>query len=274
MRKIKLRYYTDEPNFGDELSIFIARELHDAVTGAITTRCNAVFIGSLLHCFYTEKYRYTHLAYLLSPRVTVWGAGFIEKPDLTRKKLLRRLDVRACRGSFTLASLKGSRFARVAENVVLADPGILAGRMIDVSGTAKRYTLGIVPHYADKGSALLANIKVGNSTVIDVQQEPEVFMRELSECENVISSSLHGLIAADSLNIPNTRMVLSGDISGGDYKFNDYYSAFGIDTHEKIILAQREFTDADLPVIKTSYRIDPGKVSKMQDALLAVFPYA
>ena len=47
---------------------------------------------------------------------------------------------------------------------------------------------------------------------------------------------MYGLIVADVLYIPNVRMILSDKISGGDYKFNDYYSAFGLNEHEKIIL--------------------------------------
>lgn len=274
MKKLKLFYYSENENFGDALSVFISRKLYNKpVALSPATRCNAVFIGSLLHCFLTKKNLLARMPFLLFPAVSVWGAGFIERPDLVQQKLLRRLDVYACRGYLTLESLKSSHCAGVAKNVVIADPGILAGRLTDTAGTEKKYSLGVIPHYVDKNSPLLSGVKVENSVVIDIQQKPETVIRRISECENIISSSLHGLIAADSLNIPNVRMVLSDKISGGDYKYNDYYSAFGLDEHEKIILAQREFTDKDLPGIKAGYRIRQEEVTRMQDALLAVFPF-
>jgi pyruvyltransferase len=52
------------------------------------------------------------------------------------------------------------------------------------------------------------------------------------ECKIVLSSSLHGLVLADSFQIPNKRIVLSNNIIGGDFKFKDYYS--GIDNEYRI----------------------------------------
>jgi len=223
--------------------------------------------------FMTSANPLVRFIFLRFPVVYVWGAGFIEAPDLSEKKLLRRLDVRACRGFHTLDILKRTPGARISDNIVVGDPGLLAGRLINTSGTAKKYALGIVPHYVDKDDPLLSNITVKNSTIIDIQQPPEVFVEKLAECENVVSSSLHGLIAADSLGIPNKRLVVSDRIGGGDFKFNDYYSAFGLASHMTIDLTRRGFSDEDLPGIRDSYAINPEQVSKLQDALLDVFPF-
>jgi pyruvyltransferase len=51
----------------------------------------------------------------------------------------------------------------------------------------------------------------------------------------VLSSSLHGLVIADSLRIPNQWAKLSTLIIGDDYKFVDYYSCFGIENPEPIM---------------------------------------
>jgi len=207
------------------------------------------------------------------PAVCVWGAGFIEEPDLGRQKLLRRLDVRACRGLHTLNLLKKINGAKVSENTVTADPGLLAGRLTDTSDIVKKYALGVIPHYVDKNNPLLSKIDVKDSTILDIQQSPETFIKTIAQCENVISSSLHGLIAADSLGIPSVRMILSDNIHGGDFKFNDYYSAFGMDSHDVINLARRKFTNRDLPGIKNNYKIKPETVMNLQNALLASFPF-
>jgi len=49
---------------------------------------------------------------------------------------------------------------------------------------------------------------------------------------------MYGLIVADSLGIPNFRMVLSDKIIGGGCQYNDYYLAFWIENHNYIDLNQ------------------------------------
>ena len=87
-----------------------------------------------------------------------------------------------------------------------------------------------------------------------------------------MSSAMHGLIAADAMGIPNVRLVLSDRILGGDYKFTDYYSAFGLPLQQKVILDDKtKITNTDF--ISNQYNITPAQVSKICDSLLAAFPY-
>ena len=52
-------------------------------------------------------------------------------------------------------------------------------------------------------------------------------LKAIQECHLIVSSSMHGLIVSDAFGVPNRRIAISrGMIS--DYKFGDYYSAFGI----------------------------------------------
>jgi polysaccharide pyruvyl transferase WcaK-like protein len=66
-------------------------------------------------------------------------------------------------------------------------------------------------------------------TLLNINDPPLAFLNKLQSCEVVISSAMHSLIAADSLGMPNIRIKISDNITGGDYKFKDYYSVFGID---------------------------------------------
>ena len=273
MKRIKLFYYIEDNNFGDELSVYIARKKYKQVVYSSPSRCDAVFVGSLLHCFMIGESRVTRLLNLLRPPVTVWGTGFITNPDLNKYKPIRRFDVRACRGFLTLKILNNMSGVKISKNIVIADPGLLASRWIPFTHPEKKYRLGIIPHYVDKNDPLLTKINVSDSVIINIQQPPEVFMEQLAECENILSSSLHGLIAADSLGIPNIRMVLSDKIGGGDFKYNDYYSSFGFNSHRVINIMQRGFSDVDLSDIINSYKIDKGQVAQMQDALSASFPH-
>lgn len=274
MRKIRLFYWAGFKNFGDELSIYIAQKLHGNVERSSKWLCNAIFVGSMLNLVMTRSAFIYRAFWLLLPPVKVWGGGYVEFVERRRNvKLFRRLDVRACRGVHTLERLRQERAAKIADNVVLADSGLLVSRLIDAAHVKKKYELGIIPHVHDKHSTLLSNIKVKSTIVIDIQQSPEAFIEQLLECKNIISSALHGLVAADAYGIPNIRMILSDKIEGGDVKYNDYYSAFGLDSHKYIDLTKREFAESDLPDIKESYIIKPEQVKQLQEKLLAVFPF-
>lgn len=272
--KIRLFYFMSESNFGDVLTLVIFNKLFGLdVEQAGKKYSDIVAIGSLLECIIAKPSQWFKIfRKYFYPCLLVWGTGFIEEQQYENQKLKRRVDIRAVRGYNTLERLRRIT-GKPLESVVVADPGLLAGRLIDASQINKKYALGIIPHYVDKGNPLLEKIKVKNAVVIDIQQSPEEFLKRLAECENVISSAMHGLIAADSLGIPNIRMTLSDKILGGDYKYNDYYSAFGLDSHIKIDLARFEFLDKDLPNIRINYKIKPDKVTELQEALIASFPY-
>lgn len=63
-------------------------------------------------------------------------------------------------------------------------------------------------------------------TILDVKCTPKTMANSIAECETVLSSSLHGLIFADSLGIPNKWITFEKNLIGGCFKFDDYYSCF------------------------------------------------
>ena len=95
----------------------------------------------------------------------------------------------------------------------------------------------------------------------------------MAQCKCIISSAMHGLIAADSLGIPNVRMILSDKITGGNYKYDDYYSAFGIKNHNRFDLRKEVFTEKDLSELPGKYQIKPDLVRRKKTELLKAFPY-
>ena len=227
-----------------------------------------------MHKFVVSQTFYKSILKRIKPGVLVWGTGFI-KPVKGDVIFSRRLDVRAIRGYHSLDLLRkvGGSSEQFEKDPVVADPGLLASMLVDANKIEKKYTLGIIPHYVDKDNPLLKKISVENSIVLDITQPPEKFLKNLAECQNVISSAMHGLIAADSLGIPNVRMVLGDKIVGGDFKFNDYYSAFGMSDHQVINLKKCSFNNEDVSFIKSNYQITKEQVLVKQEALLKSFPY-
>lgn len=114
-------------------------------------------------------------------------------------------------------------------STILGDPGLLAEKLL-AARQPKQYRVGIVPHYVDKDDPRVEMLRArlqNDLLVIDVQRGPAAVFADIDRCEYILSSSLHGLISADAFGIPNAWLVLSGKLRGNDFKFHDYYSAFG-----------------------------------------------
>jgi pyruvyltransferase len=139
----------------------------------------------------------------LPPRYTgyVWGTGKMKDTtpvDLTRAKVL------AVRGPLSWPE------------TLHADPGLLVGRF--APQVEKRFKLGVVPHYIEP--------LPHEGHLIDIQSGIENVIRQAAMCERIVTSSLHALILADSLGIPN-QWIYSEKVIGSGFKFRDYTASFG-----------------------------------------------
>lgn len=178
-------------------------------------RCDMVALGSLLDRF---KERLFH------PRIHVWGTGFIES-DRPRRS---RFHYHAVRGKHSAQLIHGPTIE------TFGDPGLLADMLWpELKKTAKRYRVGLVPHYEDRSESTVQTVAnaLGPCTIIDVFDDVTDVLRQIASCECVLSSSLHGLIVADAFGVPNAWIKLSEKIRGDDFKFRDYYSIYGLDQH-------------------------------------------
>ena len=270
--KIQLHYFNTIPNFGDLLNINLFKFWNKDIEIATIENINIVAIGSILSAlFNNRKLNFKEkLKKIIRKPVIVYGSGFLEESEKDRY-LLRKLHVIAVRGYYSLNKLKKFKEVSFSQNLVIGDPGLLSKYLFDISDIKKKYDLGIIPHYDDRESPLLKKINVKNSVIIDIQQEPVNFIKQIAECKNIISSAMHGLIAADSLGIPNIRMILSHEV--GDYKFKDYYSAFGIKKFNYVDLNLRSFSDKDIELIYKNYKIKKEDVDSICKKLIDVFPY-
>jgi pyruvyltransferase len=202
-------YWCRLPNFGDALN----RDLLPAYGVPVrpcadAARSDIIGIGSIL-----EKAPETYAG-------TILGAGFMDERSARRFPCA---DIRALRGRLS------AERCRAPKRVCLGDPGLLAAGLFKPSGR-KQFELGIVPHFVDREEPALRRLAEryrNESTVIDVEQAPEAVVEQISQCAHIASSSLHGLVVADSLAIPNLWMYLGDGVLGQGFKFRDYWSAFG-----------------------------------------------
>jgi len=114
--------------------------------------------------------------------------------------------------------------------VPLGDIGLLASEVFPYEDVIKTHKLGFIPHYVHQQDMDVRDFFQRNEDIkyIDICGRIEDVFREINECENIISSSLHGIIFADSFEIPSGWAFVNDDIAGGTFKFRDYFSIFGI----------------------------------------------
>lgn len=180
-----MRYWCWRPNdgrqnFGDELTGLLLRyifpdETHEWVE---PERAQLVGVGSVLH---TIRPR-------LQPGTIIWGSGGGSTPYDVHE-----MDVRAVRGPLT-RDLCG-----LPEDTALGDPAILLPLFIPPA-EHKRHKIGLVRHMDD--TRVYDHPHMDGAHEISVYGPPEDVVRQITECEYVVSSSLHGWIVAVAYGIP------------------------------------------------------------------------
>ncbi len=218
---IRAHWYRDEYNFGDLFTPLLLRHYGYIPVYDNSSRSQLAATGSILE---RVPNRYSGI---------ILGSGFISEKS---QKTFPNAEILAVRGKLTRERLSPCR-----ESVALGDPGLLASQIV-VEREKKRYVLGIVPHYMDKNNRAIVRLSefyTEEITVIDVEQEPEVVIKRIDQCQHILSSSLHGLVVADSLSIPNA-WLLASKLRGGRFKFDDYYSSLRISVDTPVELSGSE----------------------------------
>jgi hypothetical protein len=197
----------------------------------------------------------------------VFGSGFIAPAESNDEKFIRPVNIYALRGKSS--KKRCENILRKQLDVPLGDFGLLANRMFDVSKIKKQYEIGIICHIEDKNSKHLNSIQLGDKSVkyIDIQQEPKEFVKQVAQCNFILSSAMHGLICADSLGIPNKHIILSNKVKGGEYKFRDYYSIFPSFKYKPTYLQNTAITPKDIKKYTAEYSITPEEINKVCDDL-------
>ena len=203
------------------------------------------------------------------PTVRVWGTGFINYSDCEGRFFKRDMRFYAVRGELTRKNVE--RMTGRSLDIPTGDAGILAPELLD-SLPEKKYDIGIIPHICDLKEDLVPQVvkKYGNSLLINVKDEPLDVIKQIAECRTIISSSLHGLIVADSFGIPNMHVLFSDRPLGDGYKFDEYYSAYQVRHIQRDLRCE---SAPELAEIQDSWLISPDAVEEKKQLMSASFPY-
>lgn len=272
MRKLKV-YYATVDNMGDKLNGYLMNRLFGReIERRTPLTCELSGIGSGLGQFTYSSQRWLHCAEHITGKIWretfVWGTGFIEQ----------KIDAPFYRSGMEFCAVRGMLSKQRVERLlghpidaVLGDGGILVSCTLE-KAIPKKYPLGIIAHYKEQNVPLLQTLreKFPKALYIDVRESPEKVIRKIAACDCIVSSSLHGLIVADSFHIPNLHIQLSDEMLGDGFKFKDYYSSYGL---ADSVLDLRKESMVSVYDIYDKYCVTPQMVEKQKKDMFQAFPF-
>lgn len=242
-----------EDNFGDIITPYIVEKI---------TKKKPIWF------YYGSKYTKYFKHYIMAGSVIgvsctksiVWGSGIIAEEEMIKGgKFL------AVRGPRTQKRLKELGFK---VPTVVGDPGLLLSNFYNPS-VKKKYDIGIVSHYVDF-SFLDSKINEYKNVlhISLLTNNIEEVVDEILSCKKIISTSLHGLIAAHSYNIPTLWWKYSDDLAGDDIKFLDYFESVNIfDVKNNMDKTLEEVLNSDVYLIP-----EISIVNLLKSNLIKTFP--
>jgi len=149
----------------------------------------------------------------------IWGPGFLDKTDLLRAN---PKGIYAVRGKLTRQKL-------LAQGIecpeIYGDPTLLMPRFYLPLKLNKTDRVGLIPHYSEMGIGIAKEFPTWKYKIINICSGVESVIKEVCECEKILSSSLHGLMVAHAYGVPYEWVKLSNMLKGGDFKFLDFFSS-------------------------------------------------
>lgn len=221
-------YGINHRNWGDDLNYYLMNR--------ISNRPIVVYNGFWL-ARKLKKKNYLCIGTLLdavnysNPQTVVWGSGVSGQ----ERSFVPPLEIYSVRGYKTLEFL-GKHGIECPNS--LGDPALLLPRYYTPFTQSKKYKLGIIPHVIDLDFDVINKIRETQTDILIIDlahyEKWTDVIDQICSCEIIASSSLHGLIVSDAYNIPNCWITLSGKISGGLFKFYDYFSSVKREESEPI----------------------------------------
>lgn len=206
-------FWHSSRNFGDTLTAPVVEHFTGKTVGLAPRNETGklVAIGSVLTAVRT--------------RDVVWTTGSIREEKYPAHEGAKFL---AVRGPLTRALIINAEVPEVYGDGALLLPLMFRPKV------EKAHKIGFVPHYMDFGTeeardkaAHLATRFGCEVEIIDVCRPWKEVVIDIMACEQIFSSSLHGIIVAEAYGVPATWCVISARVIGGAFKFKDYIAGTG-----------------------------------------------
>ena len=258
-------------NWGDDLNYFFLRQL---------TGRPVVFYHNFKFAKWWHLQNYLCIGTLLdavnyaNAQTIVWGSGVSGQ----ERTFVHPNNMLAVRGPKTKEFC--DRYGIDCPEVY-GDPALLLPLVYKASppalpnreGASKKYRLGIIPHVVDQQHPVIREVKekyADEILVIDLARYEKWtdVIDQICSCEKILSSSLHGLIVSDAYQIPNCWIELTGNISGGHFKYYDYASSVNRKFVAPLIIRSLD----DVENCKTTFASNE-RIKSVQASLICNSPF-
>jgi len=237
------------PNFGDILSPLVVSLLAGRRVAYANDALKLVGLGSIF--------------FALRDGDVVWGAGLARREHVAYATRARGVTYRAVRGPATARLL---RTHGIACSVPCGDPATLLPLLVE-NDVAPQHEIGIVPHWSQFPD-FEREIRDPAVKVVDVCDSFDDVARAILSCRLVLSTSLHGVILAESYGIPALLVFYGGYPRADATKYVDYFESTDRDLHARSLVRASDITR----LADEASLVRPPRFSR--DALVAAFPYA
>ena len=250
--QINLEYWSDEVNVGDILSNCVYRWMLEQ------KQCDPDH--------HTDKtIHFLAIGSIIGMKpfdAVIWGSGIhtIESINsIYRNRKMVNYDIRAVRGPITKKVLESSGYP--CQKAVCGDPAILMPKIYTPACTEKKYPCSVIMHLntPDKGNYGRSYHCISVNT-----KNHQQFIDEIVASERIISSSLHGIILAETYGIPAVFLNENGLMNKEIMKYFDWYWSTGRDN---VVIAH------SIGEAKKIKQMPLPELHAMQDRLMQAFPY-
>lgn len=150
--------------------------------------------------------------------VKVLGSGIISRGD----RVNANADWKFVRGPYTRDQVL--KFGGECPEIY-GDPALLLPLIVDPS--EKKYEVGIVPHNVDYD---FISKEYPNNNIIGLgTRDYTRVVDKITQCESIVSSSLHGIICAHAYGIPAAWVAPNTKLKGDNIKFEDYFASVNVE---------------------------------------------
>tara|TARA_B110000196_G_scaffold320339_1_gene342078 strand:- start:5747 stop:6745 length:999 start_codon:yes stop_codon:yes gene_type:complete len=241
-------YWDDAPNFGDVIGPFLVSNIVNKPVVNIyrNNLPGLITVGSIFQEIDRKG-------------MVVWGSGLIDEPS---KSTLLRIK----KNKPTILSLRGKETARVLANAGInipdensyGDPALLLP-LFYTPKESKQALIGLCPHYIHKKLFASYVVDQNGCKIIDVQKDLQQVVDEIVSSDVCISTSLHGLIIAQSYGIPWVWLeIVDDNLVGNDFKFRDFFSTIDESQVSRIQVKSKDVSNLDYASLAESAKL-PSK---------------
>lgn len=266
----KIYYWNDEKNFGDLLNAVILPKLLDrTLKWSPVENASFLCIGSLLGVIIKRQSIFNLVKRLFVPYHVI-GIGSIDGVHDMAREFIPRTNWISVRGNLTKRILS-EKFNQDMTNCKVGDLGLLTCDYYKNLNAEKQFDFGIILHHSERNYISSLEKKYIKKSVlfIDVADDVETVITEMLSCKCILSSSLHGLIVADSFNIPNRWISLSESslLEKQNFKYLDYYSSMDVYDEEPLNLNDVDLTPSFCDYVFDKCSRRSGKIEDIKNDL-------